>query len=389
MAKLDRVQAKVFASTAEADEIGQFGSAVEGSKLNTSDVATIQALDSWLDGFSKALVSGNRYAALQEVNGALKVLSYQGAYALQEGIAEYNADTTYYIGSIVKKTGTFDIYGSLTDDNVGNALVEGADWKFLVDLSNLPNTLVFTADTSNMPTLSNNAIDADHDIDFTTGFCWDDTLSVKMEANSSFTKRFDATFAEGTGNGGFASGESLPTSGTIHIWMISKADGTVDYFANNHATSGLAPTLPTGFVYKRRLGSRRTDSSANILGFNQYSDFVKYKSRILDRSRASIPTSRTLVTLSVPTGLNGIIAVVEGIYYSGSGAVYTIMQSPLETDVAATIDNLNLTAFDTAGESGYQMDILCNSSSQIAIRSNSTNAFVGILTVGYYDRRLN
>lgn len=137
MAKLTRVPAKVFAASAAADEIGQFGSAVAGSKLETSDVATIQGLSAWLSGWSEALVSGNRYPALQEMNGLLKVLSYQGAYALQEGIPEYDSATTYYVGSIVKKTGTFELYGSLTDDNVGNALTVDTEWKFLVDLANI------------------------------------------------------------------------------------------------------------------------------------------------------------------------------------------------------------------------------------------------------------
>lgn len=151
MAKLTRVPAKVFAASAAADEIGQFGSAVAGSKLETADVATIQGLSAWLDGWSEALVSGNRYPALQEMNGLLKVLSYQGAYALQEGIPEYDANTSYYIGSIVKKTGTFELYGSLTDDNVGNALTVGASWQFLGDLRALyqvpANTTIYVATT--------------------------------------------------------------------------------------------------------------------------------------------------------------------------------------------------------------------------------------------------
>jgi len=137
MAKLTRVPAKVFADSAAADEIGQFGSAVAGSKLETADVATIQGLSAWLDGWSEALVSGNRYPALQEMNGLLKVLSYQGAYALQEGVSEYDSATTYYIGSIVKKTGTFELYGSLTDDNAGNALTVGTEWQYLCDLASI------------------------------------------------------------------------------------------------------------------------------------------------------------------------------------------------------------------------------------------------------------
>lgn len=140
MAKLTRVPAKVFAASAAADEIGQFGSAVAGSKLETADVATIQGLSAWLAGWSEALVSGNRYPALQEMNGLLKVLSYQGAYALQEGIAEYDSATTYFIGSIVKKTGTFEIYGSLTDTNVGNALADGTKWQLLCILDKVVAT---------------------------------------------------------------------------------------------------------------------------------------------------------------------------------------------------------------------------------------------------------
>lgn len=122
--------------------------------------------------------------------------------------------------------------------------------------------------------VANNSTDADHDLDIATGQTWDDTLSFPMRLTSATTKRLDATFAEGTGNGGFATGESLPTSGTFHLWLITKTDGTTDVFANNHATSGLSPTLPTGFTYKKRILSFITDSSANILGFSQNGNCV-------------------------------------------------------------------------------------------------------------------
>lgn len=147
MAKLTRVPLKPFAGSALKAEVSQFGSVVEGSKLHTLDIATIQGLNSWLAGFSKALISGNRYPSYQEMNGVLKVLSYQGAYALQEGIPEYDSATTYYIGSIVKKTGTFELYGSLTNDNVGNALTVDTEWVFLCNLS-ASNTKLVSCSTA-------------------------------------------------------------------------------------------------------------------------------------------------------------------------------------------------------------------------------------------------
>ena len=48
---------------------------------------------------------------------------YQLAYLMQEGVPEWNADTTYYIGSIVND-GLGNCYRSLTDSNLNNALTD-------------------------------------------------------------------------------------------------------------------------------------------------------------------------------------------------------------------------------------------------------------------------
>lgn len=133
MAKLTRVTNKVFAGNAEAHEIGQFGSAISGAKLETGNVEEIQNLDAWEKGWSKAAVSNNRYATLQEMNGVQKVNSYQTAYLAQEGIPEWDAGTTYYQGSIVKTLvdNVPVLYYSLTDDNTGNVITNGQHWSAL------------------------------------------------------------------------------------------------------------------------------------------------------------------------------------------------------------------------------------------------------------------
>lgn len=134
MAKLPRVTNKLFAENAATDDIGQFGSANAGTKLNTSDVTTIQALPAWQEGWKPAVVGGNRYPALQERNGVDKVFSYQIDYMLQQGIPEYDAGTTYYKGSIIKSLDTNEkpvLYNSLVDDNVGNPLSDGTKWEKL------------------------------------------------------------------------------------------------------------------------------------------------------------------------------------------------------------------------------------------------------------------
>ena len=62
----------------------------------------------------------------------------QIAYLFQEGIPEYNSSAVYQTNSIVKKAGTYEIYGSKINENIGNALpsgVDNANWEFLQDLS--------------------------------------------------------------------------------------------------------------------------------------------------------------------------------------------------------------------------------------------------------------
>lgn len=147
MTNLQRVQEKIFASNAPASEVGQFGSAVTGTKVETTDIATIQALGAYTEGWGAAVVSDRNYPTLQEMNGVLKVLSYQTAYTMQKGVPEWNSGTTYYIGDICKGVGNGNLYICKVNGNIGNAVTDSTYWTLLdlsnnanVDLSNLSTT---------------------------------------------------------------------------------------------------------------------------------------------------------------------------------------------------------------------------------------------------------
>lgn len=144
MAKLERVTAKIFASDAPADKIGQFGSALAGTKLETGDVSTIQALSAYTEGWSSAVISQRNYPVLQETNGVMKNMSYQTAYIMQNGIAEYDPDTEYCTGSLCKGIGNTNQYASWGDENVGNAVTNSDYWKNVtpVNYSNITNCLL-------------------------------------------------------------------------------------------------------------------------------------------------------------------------------------------------------------------------------------------------------
>lgn len=122
MAKLTRVTGKVFGATASTTntpkEIGQFGSAKAGTYNATGDVATIQNLSAWSNGWIDAVTPTQQFPSLPEMTGVHKVLSYQSAYILQQGIPEWDNSTNYYINGFCSYSGT--IYKSLTNDNLNH-----------------------------------------------------------------------------------------------------------------------------------------------------------------------------------------------------------------------------------------------------------------------------
>src|SRR4051812_23225421 len=118
MAKLPRKNMKVFGSTAGFHQLGIFGSLAAGSIAFTTDPEAIQSLSNYDDGWYQAVV-GNKSPALQDWNSLFYLDSYQLAYLFQAGVAEWNTDTTYFIGSIVND-GVNNLYVSLTDNNSGN-----------------------------------------------------------------------------------------------------------------------------------------------------------------------------------------------------------------------------------------------------------------------------
>lgn len=133
MTKITSFVQKVFGK--DATNIGQVGSAAAGTKVLTTNPTTIQALTAFTNGISDVTISSKRIIPQEEFMALHYLHSWQNAYQQQEGIQEYNSGVTYYQKSIVKKAGTYEIYGSLVDDNIGNALTDGTKWVLLQDLS--------------------------------------------------------------------------------------------------------------------------------------------------------------------------------------------------------------------------------------------------------------
>lgn len=130
MARLTRKNNKVFCENAQQSDVGQFGSLNAGTKVETTDIDSIQSLSAWGDGWKAASLGDNCYPTRQERNGLDYVQSYLLNYLYQEGIAEWSANTTYYKGSITKIINGTDIklYKSLKNNNIA-ALSDSTAWE--------------------------------------------------------------------------------------------------------------------------------------------------------------------------------------------------------------------------------------------------------------------
>lgn len=141
MAKIPRKTQKIFGSSAGATGITEYGSPASGTPVYDTDLDNIQTVV-WGTGWSGAALAGTEIPTFQDFNAIHFVATNQIGYLLQEGIAEYDAGTEYHTNSIVKKTGTYEIYGSKVNANTGNALpaaVDDANWQYLGSLANLVN----------------------------------------------------------------------------------------------------------------------------------------------------------------------------------------------------------------------------------------------------------
>lgn len=147
-------------------------------------------------------------------------------------------------------------------------------------------------------TLSNSVSDPVNDIDIAAGECASDSsVSVVISLASSLTKRLDAAWAVGTGNGGLDTGAI--GNATYHVWLIQRSDtGVVDALFSLSAT---APTMPTNYDRKRRIGSV-IRSGGTILAFTQNGNTFILNVAVMNRTSNAAQAS-TLLALTVPGGI--------------------------------------------------------------------------------------
>jgi hypothetical protein len=228
--------------------------------------------------------------------------------------------------------------------------------------------------------LSNNVSDATNDIDIATGCAADTTNVAIMKLTSAITKRLDAAWAVGTGNGGLDTGAIA--NGTYHVFLIQRSDtGVVDAL---FSTSPTAPTMPTNYDRKRRIGSIIRESAA-LVGFTQFGNEFIRNSLSLEFANSLGTTSAVLQALKVPTGIQVVAKTMIGLLYVSAGN-YGVFTSPDQTDTAASATNYTMFVLSTSTLTWTQAQIRTNTSGQVRLRTDhATGIQIYINTIGWID----
>ncbi len=233
MAKITRKFQKIFALTNDGSQRfgnGVFGSGKAGTKIITDDVEELQELAAFDSGWEDAVLVNSAgqptLPPLPEMQALDYICTYQIAYLLQEGVPEYNADTTYFINSITKASGTYQLFGSVTDDNIGNATSDPANWALLVDLAAAASTNALTSVVNEMPLFAD-----------TSGRIFKKSTFTGIIKNTAGVASVATSGTEySAGTSGLATGLLKSTTGTGALTIA--AAGT-DYLAPNGNGSGL------------------------------------------------------------------------------------------------------------------------------------------------------
>lgn len=207
----------------------------------------------------------------------------------------------------------------------------------------------------------------------------DTTNATLMVLASAYTKTTSA-WAVGTGNGALDTGTIAPST-WYHVWLIARSDtGVVDVLVS---TSVSAPTMPTNYDRKRRIGSMKTNGSSQWTKFTQSYDTFIWQDSVNDGVSVG-SGSRTSVTLTVPTGVV-VTALARVNISSGGGPNSFVFTSLFETDIAAS-GNVDLNQQAAGALDAANIARLTNTSAQIGVRGSATLT-PGIYTYGWIDPR--
>ena len=301
--------------------------------------------------------NANTGASTVNVNGAgVKNLLKQDGTALSAGDIPSNSDVEFRFNG----TSFLQVLGKATTTTQG--------------ISYLNNPI----------TISNNATDANNDIDFSAGNAPLDDGSGQVLLTSTLVKRLDATWSAGTNQGGLFSGTK---ANSTKYYLFSITNGTINDAGFDSSATGA--NIPAGYKGSYR-GMIKTDSSGNILAFKQTKNKFLLTSPITEYSGTVGATYTNFTSTNVP--LKSEIEAIVNLYLdvpigetNGRAIIFKDLISNQQKQVILSKPTSTIVLFSIIPD----VLIGLNSSGQFQYKSTDASTGLDASTTGTFQIKLN
>lgn len=288
-----------------------------------------------------------------------------------------------YLAAHNSEADVIEIFGPAipADGSVTTAkLADGAVTEAKVTSVPLPRGYLSGLETSN------SAPDTEHDTLIAEGAARDEANSENLVLAAPLTKRIDATWAAGSGNGGLANNGglvSLQANTWYHLFLVKTGAGAIDAGWDTSLTAANLLVDCGGTKFKR-IWSHWTDGSANIRQYLQHGDECWWKpAQPLEINTSSSSDDVVTVTLdAVPPGFRTRLLAN---FYTQASSIILYGADLGDFTPSRTATPLGSGYADSA-YGGGQIWLLANESQQIKYHSEQNN-HLRLAPLMYIDTR--
>jgi hypothetical protein len=245
------------------------------------------------------------------------------------------------------------------------------------------NAATLLTDPSYLPgfmggfTMSNDGFLPNTVIDTAAGVAVSDDNSTLMKLGS-FSKS-TAAWAVGSSSGCLDTG-AVANSTWYHLYVIARTDtGAVDEVCSTSATN---PLMPSPYTVKRRVGSFKTNGSAQILAFTQNGKQFLWAATTTDVNVGTLGTSASTFTLNVPLGIK-VNALTKTYIGNAAAGIGVNLYSP---DEATPGGFIGIT--QTANNISSQVSVRTDVAQHVIAKSAAASTTLAIFTYGWEDTGL-
>jgi hypothetical protein len=213
------------------------------------------------------------------------------------------------------------------------------------------------------------------------GMATNSTNVAMMPLATAYTKTTSA-WALGSAAGSLDT-STIANNTWYHVYEIQRSDtGVTDILIS---LSPSAPTMPTNYDRKRRIGAMKTDGSAHWIKFVQTGFKFRWDVPVSDFPEGSTGiTTATTQTLTVPTGVS-VIADINGYFLYGGDSGFGLITPLSTTDSVPSATLFNGILGILSQFSLFDLEVVTNTSAQIRWRVTKTTAGMNLMTNGWTD----